>query len=754
MNDFKSKIKFSISCILLLMLILFNFYLYRGEFKVLSDPNDNAFHFALIDDAKNVWTQVFNGKLSPIYLLDSWNERWAEGFPLSLYYSHLPEAAISLLSFFIPVSTFKLMVVIRTLLIILLPISFFFGAIILGFSSSFGLVFAFFSQAIFTDGLYGLDSPSFLWRGWGLFSQLLAVFFLPLAFSYGVDYLKNKKNLGKAIFFNFLLAQAHFGIFYLLLFAYPVFWIFSLDRWLEMAKRILTFIFLLTISLAYFIFPFFLTSQYRNFSPWDPIWKFNSWGVNQTIIWFGNGDLFDYNRFPFLTILVIGGVFWSLLSKNKLNRYLVSIFGLYFILFIGRDILGPLINLIPGMNEYHLHRTIVMVQFAGLLIASIWLYDTIQILLRCPSSPRRRGSSASGLNQSSNFSLVPPQAGDVFRYVVMLLLVIVGLYSVYLMEKPIINYVKNNNIWIAKSNLDYQKNINDYQLIVDRLKKLPSARVYAGRPGNWGRDFKIGDTQIYMALSQEGFPMIGFLPQSWSPNSDTEQFFDEENQKHYDLYNVGYLVLPNNKRSPQFAKLIIKQGRFSLYKVRSEGWFTIGKSSLEVDTNKNNLVNIAHLWFYSPMFTNKDYPVIALNKEKFTFVDRVIKMSDQNNFDDNKAIWQENPLFKEQEKFEQTLTRKTEKKFAQGYSVSFKLGNQCKNCILILKQTFHPNWKITVNGKQQNAFPVFPFFFGVQLNEPGNYEIIATYKPSSLKIFLLIISIVIFIFTFKRFCYN
>ena len=289
---------------LLIIIILFNLYLYRGEFKVLSDPNDNTFHFSLIDDAKNIWKQVFNGKLSPLYLLDSWNERWAEGFPLSLYYSHLPEAIISLLGFLVPISTFKLFVIIRTLLLILLPVTFFFGAQILGFSAGFGLIFSFFSQAIFTDGLYGLDSTNFLWRGWGLFSQLLAIFFLPLAFAYGIDYLKNKKNLGKALLFNFLLAQSHFGMFYLLMFAYPVYWIFSLNKWQEIGKKILWFLFLLIVSLSYFIFPFFLTSQYRNFSLWDPIWKFNSWGLNQIIIWLTNGDLFDFNRFPFLTIFI------------------------------------------------------------------------------------------------------------------------------------------------------------------------------------------------------------------------------------------------------------------------------------------------------------------------------------------------------------------------------------------------------------------------------------------------------------------
>ena len=701
--------------ILLLVIILFNFFLYRGEFKVLSDPNDNTFHSALIDEAKQIWGQVFRGKLSPAYLLDSWNERWAEGFSLSYYYSHLPEAAISLLSFIIPFPTFKLFVIIRTILLILLPISFFLGARILGFSPGFGLIFAFFSQAIFTDGLYGLDSPSFLWRGWGLFSQLLAVSVLPIAFAYGISFLKDKKNLGKAILFNFLLAQSHFGMFYLLLFAYPVFWMFNLEKWKETGKRILVFLFLLIISLSYFIFPFFLTSQYRNFSLWDPIWKFNSWGLNQIIIWLANGDLFDFNRFPFLTIFVIGGVLWGLVSGNKFHRYLVTIFGLYFILFLGRDILGPLVYLIPGMSEYHLHRVIVMVQFVGLLLASGWLFNLLKLLTK-----------------RKNLILIALVIG-------------LGFYSIYLIEKPIINYVKDNDVWITRSNLDYQKNINDYQVITNKLKELPPARVYAGRPGNWGRNFKIGDTQIYMALSSDGFPIIGFLPQSWSPNSDAEQFFDEENPKHYDLYNVGYLVLPTDKKPPQFVELIIKKGRFSLYEVKSEGWFTLGKSSLEVMTEKTNLVNIVHLWFYSPMFENKNYPVIALNDEKFTFVNQTIKMYGQNSFNENIPIWRENPMFGNQEKFEQKLVNKIEKYLPQSYGVIFRIDGKCNNCVVVLKQTFHPNWEIAVNGKKQKTFPVFPFFIGVQLNGPGDYQITASYKPSGLKVFLLILSILVFI---------
>jgi hypothetical protein len=231
------SIKKHLPYIFLLILVLFNFYLYRKEFKVLSDPNDNIFHYALIDEAKNIWNDIFSGKTSVLSIFDSWNERWAEGFSLSQYYSHLPQAAISLISFVVPISTYKLFVITRTLLLILLPIGFFLGARIMGFTSLSSLIVAFFSQSVFTDGLYGIDSTSYLWRGWGLTAQLIAIFFLPLAFAYSLDYLEHKKSLGKAILFNFIVAQSHFGMLYLLLIAYPVYWLFSKKQIFEIGKR-------------------------------------------------------------------------------------------------------------------------------------------------------------------------------------------------------------------------------------------------------------------------------------------------------------------------------------------------------------------------------------------------------------------------------------------------------------------------------------------------------------------------------------
>ncbi|MCL4378428.1 MAG: hypothetical protein M1409_08655, partial [Actinobacteria bacterium] len=266
---------------LLVAIVIFNFYLYRAEFTVKSDPNDNIFHYALIDEAHSIWKNIFAGKMSPFYLFDSWNFRWGEGLALSTYYNHLPQAAIALLNFVLPIDSYQLYVVIRTLMFILLPLSFYWAVRILDLPDYFGVMVAFFSQVIITDGLYGIDVSSFIYRGWGLSAQLMAVFFLPQAFAYTIRYLKDKKDLFKAILFNFIVAQCHFGLLLLLLIGYPFYFLFELAHWKEVGKRLLIFLSLIFLTLSYFILPFFTLGLYRNYSYWDNIWKFNSWGINQ-----------------------------------------------------------------------------------------------------------------------------------------------------------------------------------------------------------------------------------------------------------------------------------------------------------------------------------------------------------------------------------------------------------------------------------------------------------------------------------------
>ncbi len=748
MSNLKSKI---LAIVLLFLVIAVNFYLYRNEFKVLSDPNDNIFQYALVDEAKNIWLNIFHAKLSPFQLFDSWNERWAEGFPLPQYYSHIPEAAISLAGLISGVSTYKLFVVIRTLAAVLIPLSFFFAALILDLPWLFGVILAFFSQVIFTNGLYGIDISSFLWRGWGLSAELFAIFLLPIAFAYGIDYLASKKNLGKALIFNFLVAAGHFGMFYLLAFIFPLFIVFNFKKIKETVVRFIVFTALLGVSLSYFLIPFLLTQNYRNFSYWDSLWKFNSWGVKQSIIFLFNGDLFDYNRLPILTLLIVFGVFYGFLQKNKLFKFLSWSFIFYFVFFWGRTTFGHIIDFFPGISEFHLHRIVVMVQFVGLWVGAWLVYNLVtsankflsRVELAFKLAIKPFASRSSSESEGSLRRWLAQTTDSRKNLLALIIISLSSLFFIFKLEQPVFKYAQENNDMIIRANREYQVDYPDYYKIVQTLRKLPKARVYAGKPGNWGKNFTVGETQVYMALSRDGFAVSGFLPESWSPNSDQEQFFDESNPAFYKLYNIAYVVAPTNYKVLAQASLIDKAGKYALYKVTTDGWFGLGRSNIVVSGKKTDFLNVTRFWFGSELF-NLDYPQISFQTASLDSGKSSISLEDLNHYTDSQGledIWVKPPFNQLYQNEPTGFQKVTERTLVNGYSAEVKLNSSCSDCVVVLRESFHPNWVVRLNGKKVKTIPVFPFFIGIPVQGAGVYQISATYEPGLLKNLLLILEV-------------
>ena len=743
---------------LLALIVIFSAYIYRQEVNIRPEVNDNSFQYALVDDAKNLWQQILAGKLSPFYLVDSFNNRWNEGLALSDYYNHLPQAVIGLASIVTHVGAHTFFLWTKYLMLILLPVMFFAGAKLLGMTDLAALLSAFFSQAIFTNGFYGIDSSNFLWRGWGLSSQLLALFFLPVALGYGWRYLGGsggKGGLGKAVFFNFLVAECHSGIFLMLVISYPViiFYevIMSFRRKTESRDsgslpagrqgqiksgmtRLIVFGGVLFILLSYFLVPYFLQGNYRNFSFWDPAWKFNSFGLKQIVTWFINGDLFDFNRLPVLTFLVLFGVlaglksFKSLKSSESTSGWLAILFIVYFLLYLGRPTWGRLIDLIPGLAEFHLSRFIVMVQVAGIFVAGEFTAFIIGILDASFLSPWEPSGQAGvpsrkkSASSASDNEIIKPW--NIFIKYLRYLLIIgaIGVLSVY-MERPVVKYATENNNMIVSFNKQYVADYPDYQKMVEKLRSMPAGRVYAGQPGNYfGRNLTVGGEPVYMAMAQDGFYTLGNAPESWSPNAESDQFFDENRPEFYDLYNVRYLVMPASYQPPKFARLVIQSGKYYLYRIATSGWFDIGVSDQTVTAGKTGLIDFVHLWLSSVMVAQKNYPAIIFGRQAI----------------DRSSLWPRFP-------FAAGKTAPSGKvedspcpsPTDQSYCATVSLPKNCPDCIVVLKNTYHPNWQIFVNGKRSEAFPVFPFFIGIPLTKAGEYQVEAVYRPGTVKIILV-----------------
>jgi len=789
---------------LLITTMGFLLWLYRAEPTVKVDPNDNAFQYGLVARTNQIWdyanrTCPKNISFIPCQLsllTDHWVPNWAQGYNLPYYYSHVPQIVIvaswKLINWGMNIlghSSIELFSYYHASIYLLLcafPLSMFLAFRILGFPWLTAGIAAALSPLISTDGLYGIDQTSFLWRGWGLSSQLFALLWFPLAIAYAIRYknadtAKRKKvTLIAAIVFLTATTAGHLGIGMMAFLALlPIVcsdWIITLvEDWgifrgwkqklREQFQTSVKQIFLLAIPpiiiLSYWIVPAFLNNNYHNISLWDPIWKFQSFGVNQVITMLINGQLFDFGRIPIFTALVFIGLFTSLIViPDKRSSQLFEkrsairdpshnlqilkqvqddkkifawIFLFFLTLFFGSSTWGSLINLIPGMKEFHQHRFIVGLHMAGLFLAPIgttWIMEQISHLAGTITKKFIRQT-----------------------YIIHALVYsCIGLFVCISLIPHIIDYASYNTTLIRQANESYAQQASDITLLTSTLSELIAAkpgRVYALR-GNEGKNFRIADAAYYLTLSARGIPTTLWLPETWSMNSDTEQFFSEDNPSHYDLYTIRYVVAPPDKKPQPFWRVIQETPNWKLYEVASEQYVTTGTAPSSVYAKKTDLINLIHLWIQSdypkqhifPQFTSHPSKLIR-SVPHFSMIDPATYQTPDGQLHN---LFADVPVYQNPTNAKLPMIVRSQSSDADMvFEATVEITAPCPTCVVILKQTYHPNWHVEVNGKTVPAIDVFPSFVAVPLEQPGVYTIKFSYTSPWMKTALLFGGIVFFL---------
>ena len=812
--------------------ICINLWLYYPETQILADPNDNIFQYSLIQRTDWIW-QNYGCPLSPACLpnlTDHVVTAWAEGYPLPVYYPHIPQITI--------VSSYRLLAkpitgffhhnfslyeyynLTKYLLLCLFPVFVFLALKVVGFNPLSAALTAFFASNFSTDGLYGIDPPSFLWRGYGLTSQLYAMVFFPLSIAFIHKSMANsarerifsKESILAAIFL-ILTISGHLGIGIIgLISTVPFIFLDARKHSLGLRiKKMMVIYILVFAALSYWIIPILLTNNYHIISFWDPIWKFNSYGWKEVVKQFLQGEIFDFARpYPLITLLVFIGFFVLCFNSNLFPFALL--FLMWTLFYFGRTTWNGLLDLIPGMKDFHQHRFIVGIQMAALFLIPagidyiLWLIQRISRLviqlenLKCKmqnvklqlkiknllvsfvkhdkifadrignhvltmsvSDNKHNKTSDDNTTHYKNLisceqeNFISEQSNSSLKNIIFYLIFFVLISTLgYFTIQQTISYAKLNNEWIKQANSAYRYDYQNFKNLTAYLDNLPQARVYAGRPGNWGHDFRLGSSQMYMLMAIAGFDVSQFLPETWSPMSENEQNFDERLFSDYDLLNLHYIVSPKNQDFPKEAKLLNSFGPFELREVPTNGWFDVISAPMKVVTDKTNFINIVHLWHRSYARFWKMHPVIDVQNtfKSIGKIDREIKMIDEVNYKEGnevKNIFSDFPfIFPEATPSSQILKEEVSK---QTYKAEIKVGQNCDSCLAIFKMSFHPDWQAKVDGKPTEKVAVFPFYLAVPVT-PGVHTIEFTYQPGKIKVILLfgeliIVTCLVFLFIKK-----
>ena len=376
-------------------------------------------------------------------------------------------------------------------------------------------------------------------------------------------------------------------------------------------------------------------------------------------------------------------------------------------------------------------------------------------------------------NESTNDSLLRAADQNNFRYTVSQIGITVIIIAILLppLYRQTVAYSSYNDTLITQANATFAKEKADADLLIQTIKSLPPGRVFAGRGGTWGKDFRVAETPYFMHLSTYGIPTVLWLPETWSNNSDTEQYFSEDIPDHYDLYNIRYVVAPPKTEPQKFWHLIQETPSWKLYDVTNPGsttnnpqsksdYITTGVSPSLVYATKTTYANVIRLWIQSPYPERKLFPELSLTKNKkasqlpqFSMVDEATYRTSDNK---THALFSEQPVYMTPWEWPKAFPQYQlpDKKIGEKeelpisiisqssdtdmvFKATITISEPCPTCVVVLKQTYHPNWKATVNGKPVESIDVFPSYTAIRLEEPGTYEVVFSYQPSKIKTLLL-----------------
>jgi hypothetical protein len=711
--------------------ILFNLIFLFPEVSIpVPNLNDNVLHFTLIEKASEAIKTRDN-------ILDPWVPYWDMGFPVFQYYQHLPHFLVAALYRLAGerIDLFTLFNWVKYLLLSFFPLSIYIASRKLELPKTTGAFAALCSSLLSTNGLYGVDFASFVWRGSGLYPQIWGIVLLPLALGQFYSSVKYNKGYFKSTVLFTVLLLSHVIYAYMAVLSSLLFILLRIGS-VRIPQKLgrLALIFVLSgIASSYFLVPFFLNGAYLNRSVWELQEKYDSYGHKFVLEKLFNGDLLDYGRLPVLTLLMFLGLARVITKRDESHRLTLALFLMWLLLYFGRPTWGVLLKLLPMSSDLHLHRFLGGVHLASIFLIGIGLHvfwDSLIVLGKkiAGKLAKARATVTSERGQNLSYKLIYSMLGC--------LLIAAILIPVW---RERVAYLNDNKLMMATTHEAFKQQDKNIRDLVDYLRSVQHeapGRVFVGLPTTWGKNFNIGYVHMYAVLSVEKLDALSYLYHAMSLNADIQVRFDESDPVHYNLFNVRYVVAPRERSFPEFVRPMRTFGNWTAYKVDTSGYFDLVQSDIAFYGGKDSWYRANYQWLTSGLPKAKQHPSIFPEKDGGPYrqwLDMGSSFSlpsagDLPHGGDGKII--------------------SESANDQVYSAS--VSTQTPS-YLLFKMTYHPYWRVVVDNVARETVMLSPSFIAVHL-EPGEHQVTFRYSPPPDKALLIILGLITLIglFVFEK----
>ena len=519
--------------------ISFGLYVLHAETSVVAYLNDEAFHRGMVQLASS----LLRAGRDP---LSAWYPLLNLGSPEFLHYQSLP--AIITGAAGIVVGVPRAFAWSTYLLLATWPLSTFFCVRLLGWSRWTAAAVACTSPLIVSAAGHGYAYGSYLWIGFGLWTQLWAMWTLPLAVGFSWQAITQRRHLVAAVVLTSLTIAFHYETGYLVVAAVVVLGL--VGHWDGTVRQRVTRATVLAVLAAgavlWVLVPVVSNGQFaaRNEFLQGTV-DADSFGARRILSWLVTGQLYDKGRLPVLTVFLLVGLVVCVIRfrRDERCRVLVVLWVIYLVAFFGRPTLGPVVDLLPGSRDLFLRRLVCGVDLMSLLLTGVGAVEIAR------------------LARHLTIRALP----HLNAFLVTTVAVLCGVTVLAPAWTEVAHYAARNAKDIS---FQVHADTNQGREVASLLRVVEArggGRVYAGLLTNWGEDFLVGYVPVYEYLADSDVDSIGFTLRTASLMSDAEPYFDDTNPGDYALFGVRYLLLPVGMSPPVRADLLLQSGPYTLW---------------------------------------------------------------------------------------------------------------------------------------------------------------------------------------------
>ena len=651
----------------------------RPELAHVPYGNDSSVHLAMVRWAA---LRISDGHLP----FDGWFPYLGMGASRFHHYQSLPHILTGYLAGVTDPRTAFAWV--QYLLIALWPICIYWSGRQLELPAWSSATAAFLSPLVVSAPSLGYEWGSYMFRGWGAWTQLWGMWLLPPSWALGWRAVSGRSGPLWASVVLALSIACHLITGYLALLSLGV-WV--VIRPPELVKRLGRAVVVAAASLlmsAWMLVPLLVDARFTARDEFSTqTFYYDSFGAKRVLLWAVSGQLFDAGRLATLTVLVAVGVIACLrnLRSTEWSGALLGAGLLSMFLFFGRPTLGPLLDLLPGSGDIFFRRFVIGVHLAGIFLAGIggaWgarlLWGAMQRFLPHIHSPIR--AMATG---ALSFMFVLP----------------------VLIDR--VTYMNGDRIAVEAQRRAEATEGSDLRALLARVASLGGGRVYDGDIFfSTPTTFRIGSVPVYAEVLDASLDGLGFVRPTWSLSSDIEYRFDEREPAQYDVFNVRFVVLPNGQSPAAPASLIESQGELALWEVTTSGYIQLVDTQGMIEADRTNIGKRTASFLTSPELAEGVFPTIAFAGEPAARAS-LSATADPPPGAPGMIISQSADL--PNGRFQATV-------YAD------------RAAVVLLKETYDPRWRVSVDGSTEDAEMIAPSFVGVGV-QPGQHTVIFEYVP-------------------------